>query len=205
MFKNAAGQKISLFAYDVTTGLPKTGDAANLTAYVSKDFGAVTALTDTTATEKSAANAPGWYDFDVAQAESNADHALFSGKSTTANVIVVGMPIYTLPNRFTSLGIDVAGAVLIQTNLKRGQAISERHVTMVDPLTGVPQTGKTVAVTRVKGSTPAVAATPSTAPEIGDGLYYFGGSSTDTDAPAVTFIFTAPGCRTVHLSYTFEP
>ena len=49
MFKGQA-TKVALFAFDTTTNLPKTGDAANLTAYLSKDYGAVTALTDTSAT-----------------------------------------------------------------------------------------------------------------------------------------------------------
>lgn len=77
MFKNVA-TKIALFAFDSTTNLPKTGDAANITAYVSKDYGAVTALADTSATELDATNAKGWYLFDVAQAEANADFLLFT-------------------------------------------------------------------------------------------------------------------------------
>lgn len=105
------------------------------------------------------------------------------------------MSIYTLPNRFTSLGIDAAGAVLYQNNLKRGQAIAARRIQMVDPLTGAAQPGKTVTVTRVKGVGPEVAATPSSCTEIGGGLYYWGGSTVDTDDAQVTFIFTAPGCR----------
>lgn len=108
MFKNVA-TKIALFAFDTTTGAPKTGDAANLTAYVSKDYGAVTVLADTTATEMDATNAKGWYLFDVAQAETNADALLFTGKSSTANISVVAQYIHTTPNRFSSLVIDAAG------------------------------------------------------------------------------------------------
>ncbi len=37
MFKNVAGQKAYLYAYDASTGLPKTGDAANISLAVSKD------------------------------------------------------------------------------------------------------------------------------------------------------------------------
>ena len=59
MFKNQASQKIALFAFTTANGAPKTGDAANLTAYLSKDYGAVTVLTDTSATEMDATNAPG--------------------------------------------------------------------------------------------------------------------------------------------------
>lgn len=113
MFKNAASQKIALFVFDVTTNLPKTGDAANLTAYVSKDHGAVTVLADTSATEMDATNAKGWYAFDLAQAETNGDTLIFSGKSTTANITVVGRDIYTLPNLMSSLAIDSSGRVTI--------------------------------------------------------------------------------------------
>ena len=108
MFKNVA-TKIALFAFDTTSGAPKTGDAANLTAYVAKDYGTVTVLTDTSATEMDATNAKGWYLFDVAQAETNADVLLFSAKSATANISVVGQLIFTTPNRFTTLAIDASG------------------------------------------------------------------------------------------------
>jgi hypothetical protein len=108
MFKNVA-TKIALFAFDTTTGTPKTGDAANITAYVSKDYGTVTVLADTSATEMDATNAKGWYLFDVAQGETNADALLFTAKSSTANISVTGQYIFTTPNRFTTLVIDAAG------------------------------------------------------------------------------------------------
>ena len=99
MFKNIASQKLTVFAFDATTNLPKTGDAANLTGYVDKDDGGVTVLGDTTATEKDATNAKGYYIFDLTQAETNADKLLFSAKSSTANVVVIAVPavVYTLP------------------------------------------------------------------------------------------------------------
>lgn len=97
MFKNVASQKVQLFAFDTTTGAPKTGDAANLTAYVSKDHGTVTVLADTSATEMDATNAKGVYVFDVAQAESNADELTFSAKSSTANVSITPRFLTTLP------------------------------------------------------------------------------------------------------------
>ena len=112
MFKNVTGQKIQLFAFDYSTGAPKTGDSANLTAYIEKDgAGSMTALGDTSATELSATNAPGWYEFDVTQSESNADMILFTAKSSTANVSVVGARVFTRPNRFTTMVIDSAGLV----------------------------------------------------------------------------------------------
>ncbi len=98
MFKNVAA-KFIVFAFDATTNVPKTGDAANITAYVSKDYGSVTVLADTSATEMDATNAPGYYLFDAAQGETNADCLLVSAKSATSNIKVLGAPaaIYTRP------------------------------------------------------------------------------------------------------------
>ena len=98
MFKNVAA-KVIVFAFDTTTNTAKTGDAANITAYVSKDYGAVTALTDTSATEMDATNAKGYYLVDITATEANADILLISGKSSTANIAVIGAPaaIFTRP------------------------------------------------------------------------------------------------------------
>lgn len=111
MQKNTSSQKIALFAFTIATGAAKTGDAANLTAYVSKDFGAVTVLGDTSATEMDATNAPGWYLFDLTQAETNGDALLFTAKSSTSGVSVVGRPIDTTPANFTSASIDSSGRI----------------------------------------------------------------------------------------------
>jgi hypothetical protein len=113
MFRNVSGQKLTVFAWDSTTGLPKTGDAANLTAYVSKDDGTVTALTDTSATEQSSTLAPGYYVFDLAQSETNADKLMFSAVSSTDDVVVLAVPsvVYTVPANFTKQVIDSAGLV----------------------------------------------------------------------------------------------
>lgn len=98
MFKNVAS-KFIFFAFDATTNVPKTGDAANITAYVAKDYGTVTVLADTSATEMDATNAPGYYLFDAAQAETNGDCLLITAKSSTANIKVLGSPptIFTRP------------------------------------------------------------------------------------------------------------
>ena len=98
MFKNVAAS-FMVFAWDTTTGVAKTGDAANITAYVSKDYGAVTVLGDTSAAEMDATNAKGYYLFAAAQAETNADVLMVSAKSATANIAVIGAPavIYTRP------------------------------------------------------------------------------------------------------------
>jgi hypothetical protein len=111
MFRNTASQKITFFAFIPSTGLPKTGDAANLTAYVSKDDGTVTVLADTSATETDATNAKGLYIFDVAQGETNADKLVFSCKSSTSDVSVVPVTVYTRPPNANLLSIDASGRV----------------------------------------------------------------------------------------------
>lgn len=115
MFKNVASQKIQLFAFDYSTGAPKTGDAANITAYVSKDHGAVTVLTDTTAAEMDATNAKGVYVFDLTQGETNADELTFTAKSTTANVSITPRFISTDPASFTSFVTPTGATVAAVT------------------------------------------------------------------------------------------
>jgi hypothetical protein len=148
MFKNVASQKLTVFAYDATNGLPKTGDAANLTAYVSKNDGTVTALGDTSATEQDATNAKGYYIFDLTQAETNADKLMFSAKSTTSNIVVLAVPsvVYTVPPNFTTAVIDSAG--LIDANMVKmgptgsGVAQTARNIgasVLLSPGTGTGQ------------------------------------------------------------------
>lgn len=96
MYKNIAGQTVTIFVIDITTNLPKTGDAANLTLYVMKDGGSVNALADTSATENDATNAPGLYTFNLTQSETNGDKLVFSGQSTTANIEIVPQVVYTV-------------------------------------------------------------------------------------------------------------
>lgn len=113
MQKNVASQKLVVYAYDSTTNLPKTGDAANLTAYVSKDFGAVTILGDTSATEMDATNAKGFYLFDLTQGETNADTLVFTCKSATANIVVLANPatVFTTAPNFSLQSIDSNGRI----------------------------------------------------------------------------------------------
>ncbi len=111
MQKNVSSQKLIVYAWDSTTNLPKTGDATNITAYVSKDYGSVTVLGDTSATEMDSTNAKGFYLFDLTQAETNADTLLFSAKSGTSNVVVLAMPatVFTTPANFSKQSIDSNG------------------------------------------------------------------------------------------------
>ena len=112
MFKNVASQKITLLAIDTAANVPKTGDAANITAYVSKDDGAVTVLGDTSASELDATNAPGLYAFDLTQAETNADKLVFSAKSSTSGIRIVPVTVYTDPASFTSFTTPPTAAAI---------------------------------------------------------------------------------------------
>lgn len=129
MFKNTAA-KFMVFAFDTTTNTPKTGDAANITAYVSKDYGSVTVLADTSATEMDATNAKGYYLFDAAQGETNGDCLMVSAKSTTANISVIGAPsvIYTRPTTNW-----LAPATLNRTIVVDAAGLADANVVKVGP------------------------------------------------------------------------
>jgi hypothetical protein len=116
LFKNTASQKVYVFAFDATTGLPKTGDAANITASIAKDFGAAADLTDTSATEVDSTKAKGYYLFDISQTETNADDIAITARSSTSNIVVVGAParMATRPPNAGALAIDSSGKVLLQ-------------------------------------------------------------------------------------------
>jgi len=111
MFKGVA-TKITLLAIDTATNSPKTGDAANLTAYVKKDGGAVTVLADTSATEDSATNAPGLYTFDVSAAETTADWLEFSGKSSTTNVRLIPKTVFTRSVSTSGSGANICTMII---------------------------------------------------------------------------------------------
>lgn len=99
MYKNVA-QKLYVFAFDQLAGVPKTGDAGNITCYSDKDGAASAAiLGDTNPTEVDATNMPGWYVFDITATESNADEIIFHSKSATANITVDPISVFTRPDK----------------------------------------------------------------------------------------------------------
>ncbi len=205
MFKNVASQKIAVYVFDSTTGLPKTGDAANITVYVSKDFAAVTALTDTSATEMDATNAKGWYLVDVSQSETNADTLLFTGKSSTANMVVVGSLIYTRPPYFSTLSITSGGAVSVASNIKKNQALAAFEFLMTDSTNHNPATGKTVTLTRSIDGAAFGAGTLTGPVEVGNGIYYCGFLAADLNGNVVTLRATASGCDDLFVTIVTEP
>jgi hypothetical protein len=108
-----SSQSVTLYAVNASTGVPVTGDAANQLFYVSKDDGTVTAIASNSGvpTEVDSTNAKGLYKISLAQAETNAHKLLFTGKSSTANVILIPTVIYTTPNNFDALVLDSSGNI----------------------------------------------------------------------------------------------
>lgn len=108
MQKNTASQKWRVFAFNRTTNAPVTGDAANITAKISKDFATAVATNDTNPTEVE----DGYYEFDLTQAETDASDLLILPESVTANVTVLGCPaqISTTPASFSSGVIQTGDA-----------------------------------------------------------------------------------------------
>ena len=105
MQKNVAGQKWTVFAFDRTDNTPKTGDLAQITAKVSKDGAAAVALTDVSPVELES----GYYEFDLAQAETNADKLTLIPVSSTGDIQVVSSPgtVFTTAPAFNLLTKEV--------------------------------------------------------------------------------------------------
>jgi len=89
MQKNVVGQKWIVFAFDSTDNTAKLGDAAQITAKISKDGAAAGGnIADTHPTELEG----GYYAFDIAQGESNGDYLLIMPESSTGDIQVIGVP-----------------------------------------------------------------------------------------------------------------
>jgi hypothetical protein len=117
LFKNVASQKIHVYAYDSTTGAAKTGDAGNITGYVSLD-GTANAIDDTNPAEVDSTNMPGLYVFDLTQAETNCDAFALVAKSSTANIRIepiigftTGAAVTQTGDAFARLGAPAGASV----------------------------------------------------------------------------------------------
>lgn len=109
LFKNTAGQSVLLFAFNRTTNVPVTGDAANITATVSIDEAAPGGTTTANPTETSG----GYYLLPLTQAETNGDTLDFVPASGTSDVQVIVWQTsrYTQPQYMPDLKLTAAGAV----------------------------------------------------------------------------------------------
>jgi len=116
VFKNLANQKVAVYARNVVTDQPYTGGAATITAQYSKDGAACGATTDENPTELDAVDTPGIYIFDFADAgDSNADMIVLSAVSTTANIQIEPLIIYT---QTVMRGTDSAALATVCTEVR---------------------------------------------------------------------------------------
>ncbi|WP_437225038.1 hypothetical protein SH661x_000431 [Planctomicrobium sp. SH661] len=118
LFKNVASQKWRVFAINTETGTPVTGDAANISATIRKGNGSPVATNDVHPNELAA----GYYDFDLTQAETNANRLDLIPVSSTPNVFVIPLPAsqLTTPAGLPDLEINdgaVAAAIAEATQL----------------------------------------------------------------------------------------
>jgi len=95
MLKNVAGQKLTIYAHDTIADVAKTGDAANITMFISKNGAAAVQSNDVNPTELDNTNLPGIYVFDLTQAESNADMIIFSASSSTSTIQIEPIVVFT--------------------------------------------------------------------------------------------------------------
>lgn len=133
VYKNVASQKIPVYAYDAINDAGKTGDAGNITAQISKDGAATAATDDTNPTELDATDAPGVYLFDMTQAETNANVIVLSAVSSTSDVYIEPVIIYTLPGDGTALAadmIEISGDSTAADNLEDDYDQALRPITL---------------------------------------------------------------------------
>lgn len=130
MLKNTTGQKWRVFAFNTTTNQKVTGDAANITAKLSIDYGALAAVADTNPTEAE----DGYYYFDLTQAETNGNIVELFPESVTSGVQVLGVPARELPSianeikaKTDLIGTAAATQLVRQAASKITIYIGERH------------------------------------------------------------------------------
>jgi hypothetical protein len=200
MYKNVASQNLTLYVVDASTGLPKTGDAANQVWYVSIDDGTVTAIASNSGvpTEIDATNAKGLYKIALSQSETNGTKLLFSGKSSTSNIVVVPSVIYTDPANYTATSINSSGQLdIIKVN---GTSQTARDLGNALPAAAAGAAGglwilganaaasTSLTGTAASGGTPAApalkliggAASTTSGGVAGQGLYALGGAGAAT-------------------------
>ncbi len=85
MLKNVAGQTWRVFAFNLTTNEPVLNDEANITAKLKKDAGTYVATNDINPDPIGI----GYYEFNLTQAESNADNHELLPTSASENVQVI--------------------------------------------------------------------------------------------------------------------
>ena len=94
MIKKNQAAIIQYMAWDTGNNSPKTGDVANHTLKLIQDG---TANTPTNSpTEVNSTSLPGIYQLSVTAAETNYNFVTLAGKSSTANIVIIPVPMGTI-------------------------------------------------------------------------------------------------------------
>ena len=197
VYKNTAGQYLIVYAHNVAGDVPETGDAANITAQISKDTGASAATNDVNPTELDAVDQPGVYAFLLTQAETNCDLIALSAVSTTLDVVIDVERHYTNEGNAIKVSTDY-----IEKRFPRNAAYNNYTFVMVSNNDGYSRmTNIDVIAQRSLDGGPFLAC--SNAPtEIGaTGVYSIDFGATDLNAAVVTLRFTGAGCRPLEMTY----
>jgi len=221
MYKNVAGQKISVFAWNNATGQEATGEAANITAQISIDGGASAATNDVNPTELDATNHKGVYVFDLLQAETNGDMIVISPACSTDDIVF--RPIIEYPTLLTATkaafidasiatnSVDINSALSNQvlmavdltaikaktdnlpSGIPKNVALSDFEFLMVKKSDHVtPKTGLSV-TGQISQDGAAFAALTNTPAEVGLGTYKVDLTAGEMNADVLTLVFSATG------------
>jgi hypothetical protein len=127
-------QTITVFAFDSSTGAPKTGDASNITLYYSLDGGSPTVLSTGSGhpAELDATNMKGWYSATIISSETDGKEVTIAGRSSVSSVVVVGKAYTTVPPNASKAAIDSSGRTQIQYGTSTGQISASSGVAKVD-------------------------------------------------------------------------
>jgi len=199
LLKNVAGQKITVYAWNTATNLPATGEAANITAQISKDGGASAATDDVNPTELDATNHKGKYIFDMAQAETNVDVLDLDPACSTTGIELHAYTIYT----HDETKIDAVKAVtdILPRGIKKNVAFTFTFTMVLASDHATLSPGESITATRSLDHA-AFAACTNVAAEIGStGFYWITLEAAEMNADLTSFKATAPGCddRIIHI------
>lgn len=107
LYKNTDNQELCFYGWDFSASSPITGQtASNLTEYYVADSGSLTALEDTSPTEKNSTNAPGLYCYSLNTTETNGDTVTYYVKSATTDVYFAPVTVFTTPGSNAGVTVD---------------------------------------------------------------------------------------------------
>lgn len=181
MYRNTPAT-LKVFAFNRTTNVPVTGDAANITCRFALDGGSRFALADTNPTEME----DGFYLFNVLAAENNGETADFFPESSTADVQVIVVE----HNRYTVIPTVSSGARTVTITVQDSLAAAIQNATVRISRTGETFAAQTnasgVAVFNLDDATWTVSITAT-------GFSFAGASLVVDGTETVTYTMTTAG------------